>query len=287
MNNKQIMLIALVSFICAGVSYAQEAFQAEQPYLKNIKITYGKDHGVLRDFATSPLFYRSNSHTVSTGYVKGDHAKESSIGFQTLTGFYSAEVDGDIVGTASVTYFTFHWTKLYQVKRFSDEYWNVKVGGTFVGTGGIRSNPTFQNNAIGLEAFFNLMASGKVSRDLSRTEAKSGKFLFVNYNLEPRVRKLSYQLNLGLLNTNVRNGYVYTRHGTINEPFPGALLNGYEFNANGFRMSADLDYTMYFRKNLNALILGYSYDGVKTGGDLDKMEYSTHVFSLSLLVNLK
>jgi hypothetical protein len=264
---------------------AQEAFSAEQPTMKYLEIGVGVNGGKFRDFATSPLFYESDAFSFEINHLKTSHRRESRSDLTLIAGRYLGRIGEGTAGSATAYTIGYNWVELYQIERFSNEAWNVKAGGTLSSLLNVRLNPSFMNNQFGLEAFFNLMGSAKVSRDISRTESKSGKIWFIKYNLKPRVRKLSYQLNVGFLNSNVRRGYIYTSHEAIVND-DTALDESYEFRVNGFRLSADLDYTHYFRDNKNALTVGYSYDIFTTGGEKDKFEMVTKVLKFTLLVNL-
>ena len=54
-----------------------------------------------------------------------------------------------------------------------------------------------------------IFASFKITKDISRTEKKDKRFLFIKYRLKEKQRNLSLRLNIGLLNASLRNGYVY------------------------------------------------------------------------------
>ena len=120
-------------------------------------------------------------------------------------------------------------------------------------------------------------------KDVSRKEAKDKKLLFIKYHLKQRTRNLSFRLNVGLINSSFRNGFVYAGQSFIlNEEKP---FDDYQYKVFlGFRASSSLDYTI-FLKNKNKIQLSYLWDAYKTGGDLDKFEMAHHTFKLTLLFN--
>lgn len=243
-----------------------------------IEITAGISSSSFRDFATSPLVYNGSPLFLSLSYLKADDKRESEIGLSYSTGKYTYKYYLSQVKTISLSY-----SKLFMVQKLSSEKLNLKLGGLLISTYNLRHNQYFINNDIGSEIFTNLMGSVKLTKDISRNEIKSHKFLFLKYKSNPRIRQLSYMMNVGLVNSTYRNGYAYTNQSKVLNDYN--RFDNYQFKLfSGFRISSELNYTV-FMKNKNAIQISYLWDAYKTGGELDKFEMAHHTFKLSLLFN--
>lgn len=233
-----------------------------------------------RDFATSPLFYYGTSIYGEIGFLKKDAKREVDLGASYSYGKNTSLVDNNYA-VSQVQSFFGYYSRLYQIPSWSDSTWNFKAGGMINLAGNYRYNARLQNNGEGYEGVANILASMKVERDLTRTQHKDKKFLFIKYHQNPRKMNLGFRLNVGLINSSFRNGYVYAgQSSVINDP---KIFSGYEFKMfSGFRMSSALDYTI-FLNNQNAVRFSYVWDAYKTGGDLDKFEMASHVFKFTLL----
>jgi len=162
---------------------------------------------------------------------------------------------------------------------------NIKLGGTFNSTFNHRINEKLFNNGEGVDIISTLFGSIKTTMDVSRKENKEKQFLFIKYNLKKRVRSLSYTLNIGLVNSSYRNGFIYTNSSApINED---EFFKGYELNIfKGFRINSSLDYTVFLH-NKNAMQFSYLWDIYQTGGHHNNFEMVAHILKFSLLFNLK
>ena len=102
----------------------------------------------------------------------------------------------------------------------------------------------------------------------------------------PRNQHFSIQLDVGLINTNFRNGYAYTNHTpAYNEP--DLLFEDYQFNLfSGIRIRSTVDYILYAKNTKNAIKLSYNWTGVRSGENPDRFALSNGLFSFSLLHRL-
>jgi hypothetical protein len=242
--------------------------------------TAGFSYSSFRDFATSPLIYSGTPVYLSLSYLKADMKRESEFGISYSFGNYIKNFNKQYT-LSQVKTFSSYYSRLYRLNKLSSGKFNTKIGGVFNITGNTRYNQLLMNNAVGAEWFANLMGSIKITKDISRTDYKDKKFLFIKYKLDPRTRNIAFRLNVGLINSSYRNGYAYLRH-TLDQ---NDLYYGYQFNIfSGFRMSTALDYTVSL-KNRNAIQFSYLWDAYKTGGDLDKFEMAHHTFKLTFLFN--
>lgn len=286
MDKKILLLIVLVIPLMANGQepIVENGQQKKSAYLK---VGIGAGASSFRDQATSPLFYQGTPISAFVSRVKVSDRKETNLGVSFIAGEYTAEVNEKQRGMSSFSSFNTSYSRLYQLQNWSDENWKYKVGGTLMMTANFRSNEKLQNNSFGFEGFLNLLGSFKVSRDVSRENEKQKKFLFINYTLKPRERILSYQLNLGLWNSSLRNGYAYINQSSVINDY--SFLDGYVLKTfSGLRFSSELNYTLFLlgARN-NAVQISYVWDAVQTEAGAEVFAMAFHVFRLSLLYNTK
>jgi len=251
---------------------------------KYLEIALHGGPSYFRDLATSPIFFRGPALGFGLHYHRFDSLKESRFGLAFTTGRYRFTI-GNERASSRLQNIQLDFSKLYRIDRFSSEKYQLKLGGLAMADLNLRVDPALQNAGFGYEFIYNLMASAKVSRDLSRTTTKSGKFLgFIGYNWQPRKRLISYQLSAGLYNANVRNGYAYVNQEALLNEF--SLFADYQHHLfQGFRISSALRYTIYLN-NDNALRFSYCWDAYTTGGENDQFEIANHLFGAALLFDL-
>lgn len=276
-----IFLLAFIPFLGQGQHVGDFVPQKEKEVRPTwIELSYGMSQTSYRDLATSPLFYSGILQSVGVGNIVSNQRRYSDFGVRFAFGSTSAPF-----ANSSVFAFSTYYSRLYQLPSLSSKRWNFKVGGMLNVTGNTRSNASLGNSGLGVELFGNLFASGQVEWDISRKETKHKKFLFIKFTMPQRQRTLAYRLNLGLVNTNFRNGYSYLGQSSIvNDP---VAFDGYEFNFfSGFRASSSLSYTAYLR-NRNGFRIGYLWDAYSTGGDRDRFVMAHHLIQFSFLFNTK
>ncbi len=267
-------------------SGATEIIETEQKERRPayIAIAAGLNISSFRDFATSPLTYSGKPLYTSLAHIDWDDKRESHIMLSYGFGRYKTNFNQH-ASESNVNTVSFNYLELFQLKKLSGSRVNFKLGAQLNSTVNLRGNEDLFNNSDGVEVISTLFGSAKATLDLSRTEEKHKKFLFINYKAQKRKRRLSYTLNVGMVNSSFRNGFAYTS--------PSAPLNdddffaGYEFQIfKGFRLNSALDYTIYLN-NKNAFQFSYIWDAYRTGGHHDNFEMSGHVLKFSLLFNLK
>lgn len=253
-----------------------------RPYY--IGIGAGFNQSAHRDFATSPLIYEGTMVTFHVNATRFDEVKETSAEFRISTGGQSIEIAESFTSTSVISLFN-SYQQLFRLNKYSNDKWNVKVGGNVAWGLNSRSNPSLGNNSFGIEWFGTLFGSVKVTRDLSRKKEKDVKFLFIKYKLKPLKRNLSWQFNTGLMNNNVRNGFAFIdQDAVINEP---STFSGYQLNLfSGFRLSSQIDYTLYLNTG-NMIRFSYVWDAYRTGNEFDKFEMGHHMFTTSLWFKTK
>ncbi len=250
---------------------------------KYINVGVGTGGAVFRDFATSPLFYRGSLSTFSLSYLSADKYKETEAGAAFSPGFFLAS-SNDNLTTSLLFKFNFFYSQLHRLKVLSNDKFNTKVGFMVDNFSNVRINRQLMNNALGLEFFMNAFGSVKVTKDISRKEIKHKKFLFIKYRLKPKKRKLSFRLNVGILNNALRNGYVYIDQSALLNKFDP--LAAHELKTlSGIRLRTELNFTR-FLKNKNGIRLSYVWDACKTTDFTDNFEMAYHIVKFSFLFNL-
>ena len=250
-----------------------------------IELGLGVSNSSYRDFATSPLFYRGVPLAAKIFRTEISEQRETRLGMILQGGFFQSEVNGYAINNsfASSVFFDAHHLRI--IKKWSNEKWNTKVGGKFNTVLNYRNNPVLRNNAYGFEVISTLYGSIKISRDISRQKRKKGRFSFINYSLPPRARKLSYMLNIGIVNSSYRNGYIYTNPSSVLNDFDP--FSEYDFNLfSGFRFGSTVNYIQSL-KNKNSIMVSYTWDVARTKGDFDNFEMVNHLLTFSLLFSTR
>ncbi len=279
---KQKYILICFFFLMQAFGHAQNKAVTKESKIRPgyVLLSAGVNLSKFRDFATSPLFYSGSSIYGEVGYLKKDLKREVDFGASYSYGRNFSLVDNNYALSQIQTFYGYY-SRLYVIPNWSDSSWNMKAGGMINLAGNYRYNPRLQNNGVGYEGVGNILASMKVERDLSRTKPKDKKLLFIKYHLNPRKMNLGIRLNVGVVNSSYRNGYVYAdQSSVINDP---KMFSGYQFHMfSGFRMSSAIDYTISLN-NQNAVRFSYVWDAYKTGGELDQFEMASHVFKFTLL----
>lgn len=249
-----------------------------------IDIAVGLSLSHFRDFATSPLKYSGEAFYTSLAHIDWDDKRESHVMLSYSFGQYESNFN-EHTSESRVQTFTFNYLELFKLRKVSSSRVNFKLGGQINSTVNIRENEDLFNNRDGVDVISTLFGSAKATLDLSRTQEKQKKFLFINYTAPKRKRSLSYTFHVGIVNSSFRNGFAYTS--------PSAPLNdddffaGYELQIlKGFRMNSALNYTVFLH-NDNAVQFSYIWDAYSTGGHHDNFEMAAHIFQFSLLFGLK
>lgn len=276
-----LILIHFCSINAFSQSGATEKKVSRPAYLN---IAVGLNVSNFRDFATSPLIYSGKPLYTALSHIDMDEKRESHFTLSYSFGKYKSNFNQH-ASESKVNTFSFNYLELFQLKKLSSSKLNIKIGGQLNATFNHRENTELFNNKEAVDIITTLFGSAKATLDLSRTEEKNKKFLFIKYKANKRKRTLSYTLNVGVVNSSFRNGFAYTS--------PSAPLNVDDFFAGyelllfkGFRLNSALDYTVFLH-NKNAIQFSYIWDAYRTGGHHDNFEMAAHIFKLSLLFSLK
>lgn len=247
-----------------------------------IELGVGVKLGTFRDFATSPLIYSGPGIHAKIGRNKKNNIFETDANFIMAAGSYSSLIENE-VHYSSINTFTLNYSYLRGIRNWNTAKCKFLVGGMLSAMGNYRFNEALMNNNLGIEAFINLQAAAKVILDISRTEQKNKKLLFIKYSLFPRSRSLTYQFNVGVVNSSYRNGYAYISQGAITNRDGWNIFDNHELRVfSGAKISSSLAYEISLN-NGNRVKLAYDWEAYKTGGDLDVFEMSNHLISLALL----
>ncbi|MEO1254457.1 MAG: hypothetical protein AAFY41_06180, partial [Bacteroidota bacterium] len=120
------------------------------------------------------------------------------------------------------------------------------------------------------------------TKDISRKKEIERKIWFFKYKKKPKTRTLTGQVDIGLINSQYRNGFAYAGQSALLNDFD--LFDGYEFQVfSGFRAMSSIHYTRYL-KNHNAIRYSYTWETYRTG-DREGLEMVHHVLRVALLFN--
>jgi|AntRauTorckE5430_2_1112549.scaffolds.fasta_scaffold09530_1 hypothetical protein len=258
------------------------------------QLTTGINRAILRDFATSPLFYQGWGLYLQNAWVKRSDAKDRSfeigIGLNQMTA--KIPESSFIQPSASSLFGTLHlrYLQLWKLKSISNEKNNIKIGGAIQISQNVRQNASLQNNALGVENISNLMATGQITRNISRKESRQLNLWLFKPTLKPVKRDLRFQFNAGLLNFNYRPGYAFAYDNEINgaetNNIQYLLNDSYRWSLNGWRLNTELEFITYL-KNGNARSFSYVWDAAHAPGDIEAFQMFSHSLRYTLYFNLK
>lgn len=262
-----------------------------QPY-NYLMLSAGITSNIYRDFATSPLFYYGTGINLCVAWqinqAKNSHLAEIDF---SAGAFIDDPPRSDFLQSsnfASLFSFSAYYQYLHHMHRFSNQRFDVSLGGAFAATQNIRVNPGLMNAGAGLETFANLMATGRVSMDLSRTLPKTIDILpFIDLILHPVQKDLSFQLGAGLLNFNRRPGYAFVYISEVDgiNTDPITWVNvPYEWSMNGWRFSARLEASRYWPSG-NGRTVAYIWDVLHAPGRFEAFQMASHRLQYIIMIN--
>lgn len=282
-----IVLLVFVSFNTSAQNEQVIAPVNQRSYL----VTTSLSHASYRDFATSPLFYKGQGTNLFLGWQTINDNREFSIGLDLLVNlalasapksdFYEVNTLGVFSGLeGKVSY-------LRNVKQMQSEKFDFKLGGTVLGNQNMRINPSLGNSSTGIETIVNLMLSGKVQMDISRTEESITEFLFLNFRKRPVKRAVLFQLDAGVLNFNRRPGYNFAYDGPIdgtNTSMFAYVWDKYSWSMNGWRLRTKLGFTQ-FNSSGNGRRLAYVWDAMHAPGKYAAYQMGMHRIEYTIIIN--
>lgn len=281
---KFVIISLLLTVVACDTSIAQQYEPDPFPRRTYLELATGLNLLSYRDFATSPLIYDGPVLAFTVSHLFNSLEKDDTFTFSGSYGETTAEVNDFTVGFSTAFTYRLIYTQLYRINRFSNEEWNIKAGGSLSSVAAVRQNAALRNNQIGFEAFGTLSGSGSVSKDVSRESRKRFKFLFLDIPLPPRARTLTLQFHLPVMNSALRNNFIYTSQSDVVNS--DDYLDDYEFRLfSGYRIFTSLQYRLYL-KNSNAIQFSYDWDALRSPGDAGVFEMAHHNLTFSLLYNL-
>lgn len=253
---------------------------------KYIQVGVGVNRAGMRDFATSPLTYKGLLMNYSLTYVKSTEKRDVQLSARFNHGAlrYKREEFFPVKNKAAMYVLFLEYSRLYTIRRWNDDRWNFKAGGTFNTMFDVRVNEDLMNAGVGYEMFNTIFLSARATRTFVRTEHKEKQFLFIKYKRKPRVQQLSYRLNVPVMNNNLRNGFAYIGNEGLNTT---PLFKEYQYKQfNGVRFSSELAYTVN-TYNGNKWRVSYLWDAYAAGKDFQRFEMANHILEFSLLYRIK
>ena len=270
--------------LAAGPDPATDSAGARRRYFQSYVGSY---QPVLRDYATSPLFYGGSGLSLGIGWLKCSSNQERSFLMQLSGAFTNARAPKSDFLEAPVSGYMIQLgmrhQRLWAINRLNTGPFKVKAGGAFYSDQNFRLNTALQNNAGGLENITNLMVSGQISMDLSRKSERTINLLVVKRTLRPVQRHLRLLVNVGVLNFNYRPGYSYTFESELTGKTVSLLwiLSNYKWFMNGYRLHTELE---YFRQSSsgNAYSWSYVWDAAHVPGRFEAMQLASHQIKYTL-----
>lgn len=278
-------------FLSIGLLYttsAQDA-KAERKAKRKSRPDYaiigtGIDLLAFTDRATSPLTYSGPGAVLSLGRLRMDSTYEGAFNFHLAGGIFST-VSGSHSSASLSSSLFLSYGRMYSLPIQLSNKWDFKIGGEINLTGNIRNNPQLLNNQFGMEYFGNLLGQAKIIRDISRKNEKTLDLWLFKLKFKPKSRNLGLRLNMGLVNSYVRNGYSYTGQSQIINDYE--VFDTYFFKAfSGFRLGYDLIYTRYLQ-NGNALKWTYTFDGMRTAPGSNEFGIAHNMITFALMFRIK
>ena len=246
-----------------------------------------------RDFATSPLFYKSSALSGQIAWTKSKEKCERKWSMRSsIASTKPILPELEIPAAKTKALFSssdIAYQNLRPWPRFNKGKWSYYLGGVGMSTLNFRMNQALGNSAVGIEAFFNAMAAAKMSYDLSHEKTGTRKLLWMKREVKPTTRALSLQFNIGLLNANYRQAYDYKGFPEVNgaklNPF-NLVLNSSAWAVNGTRFSSELEFRRY-QSGGNAVSWSYVWDALSAPGREHLFQMSAHRIQLTLHFNRK
>ncbi len=233
-------------------------------------IAVGVQYSMFRDFATSPLFYTGTPTHIALSHTDFNDKRASSFQFAYAFGNFKSNTIQE-VAVSKVDIFSINYLELFELSGLSNSRINLKIGGQFNTVVNIRDNEALGNNSDGFEVISTLFGAIKSTIHLNRNPNKSR-------------NDLAFGVNIGLINSAYRNGFIYTRHSPLLNQ--DDINEGYAFQVfSGYRLNSTVAYTAWLQ-NGNALQLSYHWDMYHTGNRQAAFEMATHLFNCTLLFHL-
>lgn len=257
------------------------------------QLSLGLTSPIYRDFATSPLFYRGVGINLGSAWLKHSDTRERKfkigVGLNAMSALVPESDFINLGGSVTLVNLNLYYQRLWKLESLSNSKNNVKVGGAVITSQNIRINPSLNNNALGLENISNVMASGQLTRDISRKEPKQLNLLIFKPILKPVKRDFKFQLNAGILNFNYRPGYAYSYDsemiGLETNPLSWAFSN-YKWSMNGWRLNTQIEYIEYL-PNGNARSWAYIWDAAHAPGKFEAFQMASHRIQYTLYFHNK
>lgn len=288
--------ILIVVLFSTGIVKAQTDMQLSDKEIKSdversFMLSSGLTYATYRDFATSPLFYEGPGLHFGLGWTweadQWENTFETNFNLSVALAMAPESEYFQPVSTSVFINNQIYNSYLRKIDNLSFGDYTVKLGGTLMSDFNARINTDLQNAAGGIEALANLMLSGKLERNISRTTTVVQKFWFIKRTLRPVKRNVSFQLNTGILNLNWRPGYSYLSDSEFNGSDTSGLsylLDSHSWSLNGWRLGTRLEYSK-FRSNGNGMKLSYVWDAVHAPGKFESFQMASHSFRYTLIVN--
>lgn len=274
-------------------AWAQEPYHgpAEHATKRYFSPSLAPTYRLFRDEASSPLFYRGPGLAIGLGdqWFNLQHWTEIRSTF--YFNLSSAAVPSSLYmqPNSGAFYMTgrlqgIHLRHLKALSRGPNQF---SAGAHLVSDFNIRVNNSLGNATAGLEAFVNLMISGKYTRDISRPRERIMRLGFVRIRLPERERQVDFRFDVGAVNLNYRPGYAYVIDAELDgesQPGLGYVLSGHAWKLNGWRMGSELGFTR-MKTSSYGIRMAYLWEMLYAPGRYEAFASAGHHLRVTFLFN--
>lgn len=259
-----------------------------------LALHFGLGTMTMRDQSLSPLFYTGVAASLGADYEWYKPKWYHDVNLQLNYGLLTADApSSNLPNSTTLTHLIaleLSTTNLWKTPCFKNKKWLFEIGGAFKFDPQMRINPSLFNNSFTGNLFMNVMASGKIIWDFSRNKSyykikKSGK----KKAKTARQQKLSFQLDVGLLNFNYTPGYtnIYepSYDGTIGTTAK-SYFSQYNFRINGWRIDFTLQFLQFYSTG-NGHKIALVWSAMHTPGVYNPLDYGTVQLQYSFMINQK
>lgn len=294
--------IIFIFYIGCFLMFSQHSFSQRLSFKDSVPTTIktnylaprlGLGTMILRDQNLSPLFYQGIAASFGITYEWYKPHWYHDINLQGNYGALTANSPiSHLPKSTTLTHLVaLHLSTTHLWKTpWINKNWLLEIGGAYKIDPHARLNPSLYNNSVSGALFMNVMASGKIIWDFTRNKSyykfkKNGKKKLKT----ARQQKLSFQLDVGVLNFNYMpgytNAYMPSYDGTLSTTAKG-YLDQYNFRLSGWRIDFTLQFLQLYSTG-NGHKIALIWSAMHAPGVFQPIDYGTVQLQYSIMINQK
>lgn len=256
------------ALLCSSSIHAQASQQKTKPSIY-LGASAGVGYTFFNDFTTTALNHEGVPALFSLAFIRNGSRVQSEFKVENSTldtrAFFNGhEYRGEMQRISTSLTTLFKATQRGKVNL----HWGAILDFTAIA----RQNESLLNNSDDISLFPALFGAFKIHYNMDRVDARVRRLGKLNFHQKARRRGISYQLNLGLINSHYTSSFIH--------------LDDYNFNFfSGIRSSSRLAYT-HFLENKSAVSFNYVWDLIQTGGETNTFQTASHTFQIRFFLNL-